>query len=334
MRDPFASIIIPCRNEESFILNCVDSLLSNDYPGDKFEIIIVDGNSSDRTREILSDIIAKRNNVRILSNPGYTFPSGVNIGIDSARGEYLLIAGAHAIYPRGYISACINNSIRYNADNVGGILETIPVNENFIGSLITLALSNPFGVGNSTFRTGSTEITETDTVFGGCYKREVFDKYGVFNEELVSTSDYEFNKRIKRKGARILLIPEIRVNYYTRSSFSKFIRNNFRNGYWAIYPIAVTDHFPVSIRHLVPLAFFLTLILVIALTFVSSQFVWLLAFIIIIYSLLAIVFSLKTGITNLIYLLLLPFVFLFLHLSYGLGSFWGLVNAIKRKWVN
>ena len=123
-------------------------------------------------------------------------------------------------------SKCVDNSLKNSADNVGGVLQTVPFDNNLAGSLISFVLSNPFGVGNSRFRTGSGAVLEVDTVFGGCYKKEVFRKYGIFNERLTSTSDYEFNRRIRKHGARILLFPDIKVTYYTRSTIKTFIKNN------------------------------------------------------------------------------------------------------------
>ena len=216
MNYPFITIIIPCRNEELFISECVTSLLHQDYPAEKVEILIIDGISKDGTLKILQQITEKNPNVRIFSNSRKIFPAGVNIGIAQAKGDYIFIAGAHAQYPGNYISGCIINSQKYDADNIGGLIETVPFEDNFTGRIITKVLSSPFGVGNSKFRTGSSEIIETDTVFGGCYKKEVFVKHGKFNENLVSTSDYEFNKRIKRAGAMIFLVPEIIIKYYTQ----------------------------------------------------------------------------------------------------------------------
>jgi glycosyltransferase involved in cell wall biosynthesis len=187
---PVISIIIPCRNEKSFISGCIKSLLDNTYPGEKTEIIVVDGDSNDGTLDLLKKISEENTVVRVVSNPKRIFPAAVNTGIRNSTGEYIFIVGAHAEYPQDYISKCIEYSIEYDADNIGGVLDTVPFEKGFIAGIITCVLSNPFGVGNSKFRTGTNEITETDTVFGGCYKRSVFDRWGFFNENLISTSYY------------------------------------------------------------------------------------------------------------------------------------------------
>lgn len=331
MNNPLVSIVIPCRNEELFISECVTSLLNQDYPLRKVEILVIDGNSTDRTLKILKEIAEKNSNVRIIQNPRNIFPAAVNIGINQAKGDYIFIAGAHSRYPKNYFSECIKNSIKYNADNIGGVMETVPFEENFTGRIITKVLSSPFGVGNSKFRTGSSEVIETDTVFGGCYKKEIFVKFGKFNENLVSTSDYEFNKRIKRGGARILLVPEIKVMYYTRSTFLKFLKNNIRNGFWAIYPVAFTDHFPVSLRHLIPLLFLLTLLVTGCLSFFSKSFLIIFLAIILLYLFSSLIYSIKAAGKKYHYILFLPLFFPGLHLTYGIGSFWGAISVMYKK---
>jgi glycosyltransferase involved in cell wall biosynthesis len=331
MNYPPISILIPCRNEELFISGCVTSLLNQDYPSEKVEILIVDGNSTDGSLRIIDKIVKKNLNVHLIANPGKIFPVAVNIGINVAKGDYIFIAGAHAKYPSNYISECINYSLKYDADNIGGIIETVPLHDNFMGRLITTVLSSPFGVGNSKFRTGSSEIIETDTVFGGCYKSIVFRKYGMFNENLVSTSDYEFNRRIKKAGARILLVPEIKVTYYTRTALIEFLKNNIRNGFWAIYPLLLTDHFPVSLRHLIPLIFTLSLISTICLGFISKYFIYLFLAIIILYLIVCLFFSVKAVGKKVVYVLALPTLFISLHLTYGIGSIWGVVNVIHKR---
>lgn len=331
MTYPFISVIIPCRNEESFIAKCIDSLLANDYPKDKIELFIIDGLSTDTTLDIVRSYLPEFPFIKIISNPKKVFPAAVNIGISHSGGDLIFIIGAHATYETDYFSKCVENCLNYSADNVGGVLNTVPVNNDLAGSLISFVLSNPFGVGDSKFRTGSGSIIEVDTVFGGCYKKEVFQKYGLFNENLISTSDYEFNKRIKNQGARIMLIPDIEITYFTRSTINKFIKNNLRNGFWAIYPIALTDTMPVSMRHLIPLIFVLAIFLLLVLSIKWSLFLQILLALLIVYLLCSLYFSLRL-IGRKTYLIpLLPIVFFTLHLTYGLGSLWGAIRVILSK---
>jgi glycosyltransferase involved in cell wall biosynthesis len=329
MNLPFISIIIPCRNEEKYIAGCLDSLIANDYAKEKIELFIIDGQSRDSTISIINSFRDRFQFIHLLDNPKKTFPAAVNIGVKASKGEFVFVAGAHAYYDRDYISKCVTNSIRYNADNTGGIMISKAQNESFSADIITSALSNPFGVGNSTFRTGSDKIIEADTVFGGCYKRDVFDRIGLFNENLISTSDYEFNKRLKRSGGKILLLPDIKVTYFVRSTFKSFLINNFRNGFWSIYPLAFVSYIPVSLRHFVPLVFLLSLSGSFILSFLFPFFSYLLVLILIMYFIVALFFSAKT--LRLKMILFLPFYFFLLHLSYGLGSLVGLVKIFFLK---
>jgi glycosyltransferase involved in cell wall biosynthesis len=329
MSQPFVTIIIPSRNEEQFISNCLDSLLENDYNKKLIEIFIVDGLSRDSSRSIVSTYIERFNFIKLLNNPRKTFPSAVNIGIQASKGKLLFIMGAHAVYERQYISKCVDNSLKYDADNTGGILVTLPKDASFFGDIITTALTSKFGVGNSVFRTGTDKVMEVDTVFGGCYRKEVFDRIGLFNEKLISSSDYEFNKRLRRNGGKIILVPEIKTVYYTRATLKSFLVNNFRNGFWSVYPIAFVDYIPVSLRHLVPLTFVLSLISSFVLSLFSPFFSFLFIGILIVYFMVALFFSVKT--LKLKMIIFLPFFFFILHFSYGAGSLLGAGKILLTK---
>ena len=159
----------------------------------------------------------------------------------------------------------------------------------------------------------------------------MFEKIGLFNENLISSSDIEFNKRLRNTGGRILLDPEIKATYYTRSTFRKFIRNNFRNGFWIIYPLKFVRHIPVSLRHFIPLIFILGLAGSLVLSLLFPVVFWLFPGILIIYFLTGFYFSLKTISYGFFFFLVLPFLFFLLHVSYGLGSLWGGINLLKKS---
>ncbi|NVO02408.1 MAG: glycosyltransferase family 2 protein [Bacteroidetes bacterium] len=333
---PKVSIIIPTYNEELFLVNCVDSILKNKYPKQQLEIILIDGLSTDKTTEIAKEIIEenKEVSIQLISNPKKTFPCAVNLGVKDSTGDFIMILGAHAVYDEMYIPLCVENSLKYDADNVGGILNTIGLNQSLTGKLITNVLSSPFGVGNSVFRTGTDKVTEVDTVFGGFYKRSVFDKIGYFNENLRSSSDMDFNVRLKKTGGKIILDPLIIATYYTRSDFGKFMKNNWRNGFWAIYPLRFVDYLPVSIRHLIPLFFICGVIGGSVLSLFSNVFLFLFLGVLSLYVLLSFYFSIpfvKKGFANIIFM---PFLFLFLHLTYGCGSLLAIINVVFFKVLN
>ncbi len=332
------SIVIPCRNEEKFIGKCIDSIIANDYPKDRFEILIVDGMSDDGTIDILRKYIQQYSFIKLLDNLKEITPVALNIGIKNAKGEFIIRMDAHATYEKHYISKCVKYLHKYNADNVGGTMVTMPREDTFIGRAIVLALSHRFGVGGSVFRTGFKKPKLVDTVFGGCYKKEVFEKIGLFNEKLVHTQDMEFNLRLKKAGGRILLVPDIVSYYYTRSDFLTFCKNNFKNGFWAIYPFKFTNTMPVSLRHLIPLAFVFGLIGSGVFAFFSPIFLWLFLFIVAFYVLTSFYFSMKIAIQkkDVRYLFIMPVMFKSLHIGYGLGSVYGLLKASTSRqfWKN
>lgn len=338
MRDILISIIIPCRNEEKFIEKCLDSIISQGYPKDKLEVLVVDGMSEDGTKIIVNEYSQKYPFVKLLDNPKKITPCALNIGIKNAKGEIIIRMDTHATYQNDYISKCVKYLYEYNADNVGGTMVTLPQSDTFIGRSIVKALTSRFGVGNSDFRTGVSQPKETDTVFGGCYRREVFEKIGYFNENLSSSQDMEFNIRLKKSGGKIMLFPDIVSYYYTRSDFQSFCKNNFRNGIWAIYPMKFVNHMPVRLRHLIPL-FFVSGLLG---SFILSLFFYIFGYLFLAvagsYFLANCYFSAKitTSEKNWRYFFVLIFTFAVLHLSYGFGSFFGLMKCLvsKQFWKN
>ncbi len=262
----FVSIIIPCRNEAKFINRCLDSVLENNYPKDKMEILIVDGDSNDGSKEIFKEYVKKYPFVRIFNNPKKIKPTSLNIGVKNTKGDIIMIMDAHSVYKRNYISECVKYLKEYKADNVGGAIETISDKNTAMAAAITICLSNFFGVGNSYFRKGSKEPRWVDTVFGGCYRREVFEKIGYFNENLKRSQDLEFNLRLGKAGGKILLIPDVLSYYYPKSGFKDFFVHNFWDGFWAIYPLKFTKT-QLKLRHYIPFLFILSMIISLILLF-------------------------------------------------------------------
>ncbi len=334
----YVSIIIPCRNEEKFVARCLDSIIASDYPRGKIEVLIVDGMSDDGTGEILERYSKEYPFIRRLENPLKITPCAFNLGIKHSKGDVIMIMGSHSTYGKDYISKCVRYLNEYDADNVGGKMITLPRDNTFIGKAIVTALSHRFGVGNSAFRTGSKKPVWVDTVFGGCYRRELFDRIGLFNEDLICTQDMEFNRRLKNAGGKILLVPEIVSYYHARSDFRSYIKHNFRNGVWALVPFMYSSTIPVSWRHLIPLVFVLSLIGSAALSFFYPGFLLLFVSICGLYLLANVYFSSKIALAkeDRRYIALMPVIFASLHIAYGLGSIKGLLKVIASKqfWKN
>lgn len=335
---PLVTVIIPCWNEEKFIGACLDSIISNDYPKDKLEILVVDGMSEDGTRDIIESYMEKYPFVRLVGNAKRITSCGLNKGIGEAKGEYILWMSAHNTYSKAYMRKCLEYSLKSNAHNVGGIIKVIPRKNSLIGKSITLALSHPFGVGNSAFRTGTRKPKWVDTVFGGCYKRKIFHEIGLFNEDLVRGQDMEFSLRMKRAAYKTLLVPQIVSYYYARSDLKSFIEHNFINGFWAIMPMKFVSHMPVALRHLVPFVFVTSLVSLGLLSFVSIFFFRLFLFILIVYFLSNFYFSTQIVLRerDWRYIFPLSLIFALLHLSYGLGSLCAIsrIITLRQFWKN
>ena len=328
---PTISIIIPILNEEKYIAKCLDSIIESDYDKNKMEVLLVDGGSEDKTIEIIKKYQEKYQFFKLLNNPKKIVPVAMNIGIKEAKGEYIIRLDAHSSYPKDYFSKLIFYHKKLNADNVGGVVITEVKNKSLTSNAIKNVLSDKFGVG-SAFRSGVSKIREVDTVPFGCYKKEVFDKIGLYDERLVRNQDIELNKRLKRNGGKIYLVPEIKCIYYARENFLDLAKNNFKNGLWNILTAYYTNSLSsLSFRHFVPLLFVLSLILSLILGIFYKYFFYLFLIILVLYLSIILIrsFQIKKGTTFFHQSL----AFLVLHFSYGMGSLVGIFKVLKEKYV-
>ena len=335
MRDnpttPLVSVIIPCRNEAQSIERCLRSVLASEYPRDRLEVIVADGMSTDGTREQVDGFVARDPRVRRIDNPGRSTPQALNRAIADAQGELILRLDAHAGIATDYIARAVRNIESSGADCVGGAMRTVAPGPGIFAEPIRIALTSPFGVGNAVFRTNSGNGSDAprwvDAVFGACWKRAVFERIGGFDERLERSQDIEFSSRLRRVGGKILLSPEMRIDYYTRTTLSAFWRKNWSNGVWAILPFAHVSGAAVRWRHLAPLA----LVLGLGLSAAASAWTgigwlgWSVAAPYAAATLAACVHAAWKE-RSMALLFLMPVAFAGLHLAYGTGSLWGCVR--------
>ncbi|HCY77909.1 MAG TPA: glycosyltransferase family 2 protein [Ignavibacteriales bacterium] len=327
------SIVIPCRNEVKYIFDFLNSVIENDYPKEYMEIFIIDGESTDGTLKIIEEFKRRNSTIKILFNKKKTVPYALNMGIKAASGDYIIRLDVHTRIPQNYFSELINSAQNLNADNVGTICLTDIKNKNSRSIAIKKVLSNQFGVGNSYFRIGSDRIREVDTVPFGCFKKEVFEKVGLFNENLERNQDIELNKRIKRVGGAIFLIPNIYSIYFAREEYLPFAKNNFATGMWNILTIYLSKRMDsISLRHFIPLIFILSIVIPLFLSIYNLTFILISFFVIIVYVLFIFFISLKlnekgTSILSII------MTFVILHFSYGFGSLVGIfkINFLFKQ---
>ncbi|HET7039941.1 MAG TPA: glycosyltransferase family 2 protein [Gemmatimonadales bacterium] len=227
---PRVTVIVPCRNEARYLDACLDSLLDGRYPADRLEVLVVDGRSDDGSREIAAARAARHPAVRVLDNPARVVPAALNLGIRAASGEVIARADAHVVDPPDYLTRLAGALRDSGADNVGGRLETLPAHDGPVARAIALALSHPLGVGNAHFRIGTARPRWVDTVPFGCYRRDVFSRIGLFDEELVRNQDDEFNLRLLRRGGRLLLLPDVVARYFARGSYRQVARMFYQYG--------------------------------------------------------------------------------------------------------
>ena len=255
---PTISIVLPCRNEERYIGACLDSILATTYPLDRIELLVVDGESEDRTREIVAEFVRRHSGVRLLENRRRITPAALNVGLRAATGEIILRMDAHVVYPINYIPRLVDALLTSDADNVGGIIVTLPADGSTMARAIAVGLSHPFGVGNAYFRIGVGAPRWVDSVPFGCFRREVFDRIGLFDEELIRNQDDEFNLRLIKFGGRILLLPDVVSYYFARRSLSDLSRMYYQYGYYKPLVARKVDGV-MTLRQLVPGLFALTL---------------------------------------------------------------------------
>lgn len=326
------SVICPIYNEEKYIAQFLDSLLQQDYPQDDLEILLVDGMSKDRTREIVAGYTAKYPFIRLIDNPDKIVPYAMNRGIDAAKGDVIMRLDAHALYQPDYFSVLVKGLRRLKADNVGTVCKTDVLNKTPKTLAIREVLGNKFGVGNSTFRTGIDREQEVETVPFGCCPREVFEKYGKYDVRLVRNQDIELNKRIIRGGGKIYILPDTYCTYLARETWRALSKNNYGNGKWNILTVYYTKTFSsLSLRHFIPLLFLLSLIVPLLLAFIWCPFALLSAASLLAYVVLLSAVSLKLAISKRLNFFFLLLTFAVLHLSYGVGS---LVGILKLPFIN
>jgi glycosyltransferase involved in cell wall biosynthesis len=329
---PFVSVIIPCRNEEKFIGETLRNIIDQDYGKGEMEVFVVDGDSTDRTKEIAKQVSAKYSFIKVLTNAAKIVPNALNLAIRESKGEVIVRMDAHSVYPDNYISSLVNNLYELNADNVGGVWITEPGNTSVIAKAIAMATAHPFGIGNAQYRLGGAKPMQVDTVPFGCYRKEVFEKIGFFDEELVRNQDDEFNGRLIKNGGKIFLIPSVKIRYFARENVYKLSSMFFQYGLFKPL-VNLKLKFPATIRQLIPPLFVVSLTVLAILSFFYHLFEILLVAEICLYVLLDIFVSAIIS-TRKDWKIFIPLLAMFpiIHFSYGIGYLKGLIRfALFKK---
>lgn len=323
---------MPIRNEVSFIGRSLGTVLAQDYPVACMEVLVVDGMSDDATREEIARTVDAHPGcarVRVLDNPSGIVPTGMNIGLRHACGQIVVRVDGHCEIAPDYVRRCVAALHETGADNVGGLQQAIGTTP--VAQAIALATSSPFGVGGARFHY-ATQPAWVDTVYLGAYRREIFDRIGGFDEELVRNQDDELNFRLTQAGGKIWLDPSIRSVYYGRASLGKLWRQYFQYGFYKVRVMQKRGG-AASRRHLVPGVFVLSLLASVLIAFVTRQPRWLLS-VAGPYATVNVAASVWVARRHLRMLPLMPAVFAILHCAYGLGflaGLWHWRNMSGRK---
>ena len=322
------SVIMPIRNEAGYIRESLQSVLDQDYPAGLSEIVVVDGMSTDKTREIVLEMAADHPNLRMIDNPGMIVPTGMNIALQQVQGDIIVRVDGHCVIQPDYVRRCVEYLENTDADGVGGPMET--VGETAMASAIAQAMSSPFGVGGSAFRTVKDRTMWVDTVAFPAYTREIIHRNGLYDEELVRNQDDEYNYRLRSMGGRILMAHDIRSRYYSRSSLKSLWRQYKQYGFWKV---RVMQKHPrqMSPRQFVPPLFVASLIGLSVLSIFTPYARILLAVEAATYVAANLTASLITALrSDIRHLPYLPIAFGILHISYGLGFLHGLLKFANR----
>jgi succinoglycan biosynthesis protein ExoA len=255
MQTPIVTLIVAMRNEERHVSRCVQSLLEQDYPHDRLEVLFMDGGSTDRTRDIVSTLIGQRPGFALVDNPGKIQSIAWNLGIAQARGELIGIVSGHSELAPDYVTNAVETLERTGADLVGGPARA--ESESVVGEAIALAMSTPFGVGGAEFRYAAAERT-VDTVFMGVCKRALYDRIGGFDAEMVRNQDDELSYRLLEQGGRIVCNPAIRSVYRNRATLRSLWKQYFDYGRWKVR-VMQKHRAQMRPRHFVPPLFVTTL---------------------------------------------------------------------------
>ena len=312
------SVICPVLNGEKYITSNILKFFTDSKFEDK-ELLIIDGGSNDRTIEIVKDWCQKYSNIKLIHNPHKYVPYALNIAIKESNGQFISRLDVHTVYPKNYFEKCIELSKTINADNIGGTIISCGV--SICGKAIAHSMSSLFGVGNSTPRIKSYD-GYVDSIAFGFWDKQVFDKYGFFDETLIKNQDEDHNYLIIENGGKVYQSSKIKTYYFVREKIIDFIKQMFYYGFYK--PLVLVKNISrIKIRHIIPSLFSVYIFTI----FFNLNPFWLIP--LYSYILLNILFSIinkENILTKIICIIIFPI----MHMSYGIGFILGLINAYKK----
>ncbi|MFW5713599.1 MAG: glycosyltransferase family 2 protein [Brevefilum sp.] len=332
-KEPITSIIVPCFNERPTIHLLLDALYAQTYPKADMEVVIADGGSTDGTQDAIEQWRAEHPDltVKLVENPNRTIPSALNTAINASVGDIIIRLDAHSEPHNEYVQRVVAALAEKRGDNVGGVWDIRPSSNQWIARSIAAAAGHPIGVGDARYRY-SDRPAFVDTVPFGAFNRKLLDEVGLFDETLLTNEDYEFNTRIRQKGGRIWLDPQIRSVYYARSNLPALAYQYWRYGFWKWHMLR---RYPKTLRWRQALPpMFVTALALLTLFAPFSRFArWTLAALVAIYLFLLLLAGLQLAIRHKSTALILgvPLAIACMHFSWGTGFIWSMVHTKNQN---
>ena len=312
--DLAVTVIMPVRNEARHIRDSLEAVLHQDLGPEEFEVLVVDGRSTDGTRDIVQQLIPNHPGLRLLDNPGCIVPTAMNIGLSEARGRVIVRVDGHCLVESDYLRTALKALERTGCEGVGG--KMIASGEGFWGRAIAAATSTPFGVGNARFHYSDLE-GEVDTAYLGAYRRDYLKEIGGYDPTFVRNQDDELNYRIRSQGGRFYYTPKLKVRYRVRPTLLALFRQYFQYGFWKVPMYRKTGH-RWRIRHFIPTAFLAALVLSLVLSPWSRQALQFAVGILALHVLFGTFWAGRSG-GRRVSSVGIPAVFLTMHMAYGAG---------------
>lgn len=324
------AIVIPTLNEERFISRCLNSIIKQTYEFEKMDVMIIDGGSNDKTKDIVAEYQKSHQNIRFIENKKKIQSVAFNIGLKKSTAPYIIRLDAHAEYDSKYISLCIENLKQdEKRGNVGGRWNILPFNQSIWAQTNAILNHSRFGIGGAAFRV-SNEAHNTDSVPFGAFPRKVIDQIGGMREDLPRGEDNEYNSRIRKAGYKIFFDPNIISSYFARPTLGASCKQMYANGNSIGY-LYYIDREAIGIRHLVPLLFVVSGLFSIIISVLWSPFCYVFCGGLALYLIADAIASIMGAKDNVKCTLPLFILFFCVHVSYGMGTIAGLIKGLKTK---
>jgi succinoglycan biosynthesis protein ExoA len=328
---PSVSIIVPCYNEKARISTLLDAIYAQNFPREQLEVVIADGMSTDGTRDVITSWGTAHSDLklRVVDNLRRVIPAGLNRAIEASTGEIIIRLDGHAAPYPDYVTRSVSVIEGNLAENAGGIWEIRPGAQTWVAESIAIAAAHPLGVGDALYR-HATIAVYVETVPFGAFRRDLWERIGKFDENLLTNEDYEFNVRVQQSGGRIWLDPAIRSIYYARSTLGELTNQYWRYGFWKY---RMLRRYPKTIRWRqgLPPLFVLSLLIGMVLSWIPL-FGWLLLIEIVLYAIALFFAGARSALKfKKIHLLFgLPLAIASMHLSWGGGFLWSIIKSNQK----